>query len=68
MTDEQEKIFARRVLDEARRWAWDYSERGDRDATTTAFLVRALELATPGLSPELRAGLFAVEPLAKKSK
>jgi len=68
MTDEQETIFALRVLDEARCWAWDYGAPYDRNASTAAILVRALELATPGLSPELRAGLFAVEPLALEGK
>jgi len=56
--DEYEAYAAKRTLEEARWHALRNVDRCDDDAATVAILVRALELATPGLSDDRRAGLF----------
>jgi len=56
--DEYEAYAAKRTLEEARWHAIRNVSRCDDDAATVAILVRALELATPGMSDDRRAGLF----------
>lgn len=59
MNEQQETTAAKLVLDKANVWAWaSCDEPQDRDAATAAILIRALELATPALSPQRRASLF----------
>ena len=59
MTEEQETNAARLVLENAYGWAFNSCDNPqDIDAATAAILIRALELATPDLSPQRRASLF----------
>lgn len=58
MNDEQETILAINVYEFARGNAAYCSKHEDTLAATAAILVRALELATPDLSPQRRASLF----------
>jgi len=59
MNEQQETTAAKLVFDKANVLAWALcDEPQDRDAATAAILVRALELATPDLSPQRRASLF----------
>ena len=57
-TDDTETSTARLVLARASWYAIQDERPADREAAAVAILVRALELATPDLSPERRAGLF----------
>ena len=54
-----EETQARFVLNAALRLSTGRED--DREAAVVAILCRALELATPGLTPELRAGLFLTQ-------
>ena len=47
-----------RLLAHAHTLAAHHSPPGDRDAVAVALLYRAIELATPGQSPRLRASVF----------
>ena len=59
--DELELEDALDVLTNAQSCARLSSLHQDREACTAAILCRALELATPDLSPERRAALFLGE-------
>ena len=59
--DELELQDARDVHEIARRRGHFAIRAEDREACTAAILCRALELATPDLSPERRAALFLGE-------
>jgi hypothetical protein len=67
MTEEQETAIARLTLRHAESWARAYSKREDEAAAIAAILCRALELATPELSPQGRARLFMEEELPPSS-
>ena len=54
-----EETQARFVLNAAMRLSTGRDD--DREAAVAAIIVRAVELATPGLTPELRAGLFLTQ-------
>jgi hypothetical protein len=49
---------AARLLAHAHTIAAHHSQPGDRDAVAVAMLYAAIELATPGQSPNLRASVF----------
>ncbi len=56
-----EETQARFVVNAALRLATGHGRDDDRDAAVVAILIRALELATPELTPVLRAGLFLTQ-------
>ncbi len=58
MTDAEETAIARLTKQHAEQWARAYAKTEDEAAATAAILCRALELATPELSPQGRARLF----------
>lgn len=58
MNDEQELIAATHAYELAGDLAFDFANPQDQYAATAAILIRALELATPDLSPQRRASLF----------
>lgn len=59
MNDAQELEVAHEVVSKAANGAWRHDViLEDMSAATAAILVRALELATPDLSPQRRASLF----------
>ena len=57
-----EKFNAIFVIRLARELAQRHSNPCDADAAAVAILVRAVELATPDLSNDVRAGLFTTLP------
>lgn len=59
--DQYEIIAANWVRNFARARAAHNASNSDLDAATVAILARALELATPELSPQARGGLFLEE-------
>ena len=62
MTEYQESCAAKFVLEMAQDYAINIvDDVQDHAAATAAILVRALELATPDLSPQRRASLFLQE-------
>jgi hypothetical protein len=61
--EDHERIDAKYVLSTARVLAVEVAQPDDRIAYTAAILCRALELATPELSPQGRARLFMEEEL-----
>jgi len=58
MTESQQHLFARWILEQAQQMAFTTNEPEDRGAATAAILAEAMILATPELSAERRAGLF----------
>ena len=55
--EDEELEAAYSVLTRAKTWVHSHNI-GDKEAATVAILIRALELATPELSPQRRATLF----------
>ena len=58
MNETQNLLFATSVLEKVHLAAFVSAHPEDRKAAEVAILVQALILATPGLSPARRAGLF----------
>jgi len=58
MTESQQHLFARWILEQAQTMAMTTNEPEDRSAAVTAILAEALILSTPELTGEKRARLF----------
>jgi len=58
MTESQQHLFARWILEQAQIMAGTTNEPEDRSAAVTAILAEALILSTPELTEEKRARLF----------
>ena len=59
--DQTEYMAARQLVEKALRLACYHAPPQDREAVAVAMLAKALELATPDMTPACRAGLMFLD-------